>query len=119
MFRIINRARKKKELEQKRTALLASGKRINTILKGIKNKTVTQSIKQKKYSILSNGRKGGWKPLLLRDSIKAQAESGQQILNSIAFGQSAISRYWDKNKAREMMSSGPVNVKESVFLFLF
>jgi hypothetical protein len=93
--------------------LLNSSKRITAILKGLKNKHVTQPFDDKKYYKKTYKDKT-WKPLLLRDTMVSQAESNDQLAKKYVFERSAVDRYWDKAKAREMVSSGPLLIKDQV-----
>jgi len=93
--------------------LLNSSKRITAILKGLKNNHVTQPLDDKKYYKKTYKDKT-WKPLLLRDAMVTQAESNDQLAKKYVFERSAVNRYWDKAKAREMVSSGPLLIKDQV-----
>jgi hypothetical protein len=67
---------------------------IATVLKGLEKNIVTRPLKQKKNS---------WQPLLLRDTIDFKVSGERRNL----FRTSVVTRYWDKAKAREMVSSSP------------
>lgn len=93
--------------------LLNSSKRIAMILSGLKKKNVTKPFDDKKYYKKSYKEKT-WRPLLLRDAMIPQTESSDQLAKKYVFEKSAVNRYWNKAKAREMVSSGPLLVKEQV-----
>ena len=88
---------------------------IASILKGLSKKTITRPTNQKKYFIdVQYNKKGSWQPLLLRDPVKPINESGKAVEKRLAYGMSMVKRYWNKEKSRKMVSSGPIIKKEIV-----
>jgi hypothetical protein len=67
----------------------------------MEKKTITRLIKMN----IREPKKNSWQPLLLRDKIGEKRG---------LFKKSAVTRNWDKAKAREMVSSGPVVIESIV-----
>ena len=82
---------------------------IAIVLKGLEKKIVTRPLKQKKLAD-QYSKKKFWQPLLLRDKINFKESSEKEKL----FRTSAVNRYWDKAKAHEMISSGPLIPEDTV-----
>lgn len=87
---------------------------IAAVLKGL-NKGATKPAKQKKFASHSRARnKNAWQPLLLLDGARTLRNSSESIAKKGLFMTSAVTRYWDQTKAREMVSSGPSVARNSV-----
>lgn len=93
---------------------MRNAKCIGAVLRGLANNTITRPVNQKKFLGLGANKKGSWQPLLLRDVPIIKYESGEAMEKRIAYGISIVHRYWDKKKARQMVSSGPHIQKSAV-----
>eukprot|EP00826_Nyctotherus_ovalis_P015635 TRINITY_DN14461_c0_g2_i4.p3 TRINITY_DN14461_c0_g2~~TRINITY_DN14461_c0_g2_i4.p3 ORF type:complete len:102 (-),score=25.46 TRINITY_DN14461_c0_g2_i4:390-695(-) len=92
--------------------MLTVSKRIAAVLKGLGSNTITRASGQKKYYLSgSKEQRNMWKPLLLKNAAVHKNETGEQLTKKIVYETSIVSRFWDKEKARQMVSSGPSVVK--------
>lgn len=107
------RLKKEEELRQKRMQMLTVSKRIAAVLRGLGSNTITRASGQKKYYRAgSKEQRNTWKPLLLKNAIVHKNETGEQLTKKIVYETSIVTRFWDKEKARQMVSSGPSIIKK-------
>ncbi len=113
----LNRSKKAADLRTKRAELLVQKKRMESVLHGLENKSVTRPVQLKLYQ---KSQRKGWKPLILTDRIPSLGTQGDRcVVDKDKFLSELPSRLWNQLKARENTTAGPISPKAKSLVSVF
>lgn len=94
--------------------MVKAKKKINTILKLMEAKKPLNLNTNKKYMLSPRQRLQGYKPLILKDFLAENPVLAEKMAKVRLFERNAAGISLDRNKARKMISSGPMIIREDV-----